>query len=205
MYTDLYSLLLEGSGWAHMFTLDATVTWAEKIIRPMIVYIVLVALLRVFGKRELAQLNSFDLVVILSLSNTVQNAIIGQDNSLIGGIAGAGALLFINFVVSRLKYSSSFIENATEGAPVTLISNGKVDEPRLRSELITHRDLSIIAHKSGLADAQAIDRLVLDPSGTFLVDGKNEVKDAKFKREVLKKIEELSIQLQQISDKLQRT
>ena len=65
----------------------------EKILRPVIVYVALVVLLRVFGKRELAQLNPFDLVVLLSLSNTVQNAIIGNDNSLIGGIIGGGALL----------------------------------------------------------------------------------------------------------------
>ena len=78
----------------------------EKLLRPVIVYLVLVLLLRLFGKRELAQLNPFDLVVLLSLSNTVQNAIIGEDNSVTGGIIGAVSLLTINWLVVRLLFRS---------------------------------------------------------------------------------------------------
>ena len=79
--------MASNSMWSQIFAVGAPV--AEKILRPVIVYVFLVALLRVFGKRELAQLNPFDLVVLLSLSNTVQNAIIGNDNSLTGGLIGA--------------------------------------------------------------------------------------------------------------------
>ena len=78
----------------------------EKILRPVVVYLALVLLLRVFGKRELAQLNPFDLVVLLSLSNTVQNAIIGEDNSVTGGIIGAVSLLTINWMVVRILFRS---------------------------------------------------------------------------------------------------
>ncbi len=74
----------------------------EKILRPVIVYVFLVACLRIFGKRELAQLNPFDLVVLLTLSNAVQNAIIGDDNSITGGLIGAFSLLIINWIVVRL-------------------------------------------------------------------------------------------------------
>jgi uncharacterized membrane protein YcaP (DUF421 family) len=74
----------------------------EKLARPVVIYLVLVVLLRLFGKRELAQLNPFDLVVLLSLSNTVQNAIIGDDNSVTGGIIGAFGLLAINWLVVRV-------------------------------------------------------------------------------------------------------
>ncbi|CAN5536991.1 hypothetical protein BH10ACI2_BH10ACI2_14480 [soil metagenome] len=204
MFVDLHLALVEASSWAHMFTLDETVTWAEKIIRPMIVYAALIVMLRMFGKRELAQLNPFDLVVILSLSNTVQNAIIGQDNSLVGGLVGALALLFINFVLARLKYSSKTIEAITEGKSKTLIENGKIDQAMLKSELITSEDLDIIAHENGLGCGKDIDKLILDPNGTFLVDGKNEIKDAKFKREVLKKIAELSKQLSELNAALQK-
>src|SRR5215208_5315503 len=77
---------------------------AEKIVRPILVYLALVALLRIFGKRELAQLNSFDLVVLLSLSNTVQNAIIGDDNSVTGGLIGAAALLGVNFLLGWIVF-----------------------------------------------------------------------------------------------------
>lgn len=205
MYIDTHFLLFDGSGWAHMFTLDDTVTWTEKVLRPVIVYTALVIMLRLFGKRELAQLNPFDLVVILSLSNTVQNAIIGPDNSLIGGLVGAVALLLINFIFSRLKYSSKSIEAAAEGVPVTLVSKGKPDPQQLRRELITERDLDIIAHQNGLENAEEIEKLVLDPNGSFLVDGKEEIKDARFKKEVLKKIGDLSKQLDQISSRLQKT
>src|SRR3954463_9983302 len=76
----------------------------EKVLRPVLVYAALVVLLRVFGKRELAQLNPFDLVVLLSLSNTVQNAIIGDDNSISGGLIGAVALLCVNYVVVRFMF-----------------------------------------------------------------------------------------------------
>jgi len=204
MFIDLHPAFIDVSTWAHMFTLDETATWAEKIIRPMVVYVALIVMLRIFGKRELAQLNPFDLVVILSLSNTVQNAIIGQDNSVVGGLVGALALLFINYVLARLKYASKTIEAFTEGRPKVLIANGKLDNATLKSELITERDLDIIAHENGLDDCKDIDKLILDPNGTFLVDGKDEIKDAKFKRDVLRKIGEISKQLNELNAALQK-
>jgi uncharacterized membrane protein YcaP (DUF421 family) len=204
MFIEFHAAFLNASALSNMFTLDESVTWIEKIVRPMIVYGALVFMLRLFGKRELAQLNPLDLVVILSLSNTVQNAIIGPDNSLIGGVVGALSLLAINFIFSRLKYSSRSLEAATEGLPVTLIKDGKADERNLRRELITKRDIEIIAHRNGLDHADNIEKLVLDPSGTFLVDGKDEIRDAKFKREVLAKIDGLSKQLTELNAALQK-
>ncbi|HRI03345.1 MAG TPA: DUF421 domain-containing protein [Pyrinomonadaceae bacterium] len=204
MFIDLFALV-DANTWSNMFTLDpANVTWAEKILRPVIVYIALIVMLRIFGKRELAQLNPFDLVVILSLSNTVQNAIIGQDNSVVGGVVGAVSLLAINYVLSRLKFSSKMIEAVTEGVPVKLINKGEVDERQLRRELITKRDLDILAHQNGFEDAGDLEKVVLDPNGTFLVDGKDEIKDAKFKSEVLKKIEDLSKQLTELNALMQK-
>ena len=100
----------------------------EKILRPVVVYLVLVILLRVFGKRELAQLNPFDLVVLLSLSNTVQNAIIGDDNSVTGGVVGAVSLLTINWVVVRILFRSPKLNRALEGRPAVLIRDGHVDQ-----------------------------------------------------------------------------
>lgn len=204
MFIEFHPALAEISAWTNMFALDQTVTWAEKILRPIIVYIALVVMLRVFGKRELAQLNPFDLVVILSLSNTVQNAIIGEDNSLIGGVIGAVALLSINFAFSHLKYSSRPLEALTEGVPVKLVADGKTDKRQLRRELITTRDLDILAHQKGFEDANDLEKVVLDPNGTFLVYGKDEIKDAKFKSEVLKKIGDLSKQLTELNTALQK-
>src|SRR6476659_10430812 len=97
------------------------VPFLEKLLRPVIVYLVLVLLLRIFGKRELAQLTPFDLVVLLSLSNTVQNAIIGNDNSLTGGLVGAFALLGVNYLVVRFLFRHRRLDQLVEGKPTTLI------------------------------------------------------------------------------------
>src|SRR5438477_7667846 len=101
-----------------MFTLSLPI--AEKILRPILVYVFLVLLLRVFGKRELAQLNPFDLVVLLSLSNTVQNAIIGDDNSVAGGFIGAFTLVFINYMVIRFLFRHRRLDQVLEGKPSVL-------------------------------------------------------------------------------------
>src|SRR5205823_11963448 len=98
----------------------------EKIIRPILVYVALVILLRVFGKRELAQLNPFDLVVLLSLSNTVQNAIIGDDNSVSGGIIGAVTLLITNYLVVRFLFKHRRLDQVIEGSPTVLMKDGRV-------------------------------------------------------------------------------
>src|ERR1700678_3913805 len=93
----------------------------EKILRPVIVYLFLISFLRLFGKRELAQLNPFDLVVLLSLSNTVQNAMIGDDNSVTGGIVGAFALLAINWLLMWLLYRTPRVNTALQGSATVLI------------------------------------------------------------------------------------
>src|SRR2546425_7150084 len=104
----------------------------EKILRPVIVYFFLVIGLRLAGKRELAQLNPFDLVVLLTLSNTVQNAIIGEDNSVTGGLIGAATLLGLNYVVIRFLYGHERLDRLVEGECEILIENGIVQQDRLR-------------------------------------------------------------------------
>src|ERR1700726_4534249 len=116
-----------------MFLLSIPI--AEKVLRPLIVYIFLVLLLRVFGKRELVQLNPFDLVVLLTLSNTVQNAIIGDDNSVSGGLIGATSLLVVNYLVVRFLYQHKKLDQLIEGRADVLIDKGKVKTDRLKKEL----------------------------------------------------------------------
>src|SRR5689334_9432574 len=110
--------------WTDMFVLSLPLT--EKIIRPVLVYCILILGLRLSGKRELAQLNPFDLVVLLTLSNTVQNAIIGDDNTVTGGVIGAATLLVVNYVVVRFFYSHQRIAQRIEGQPDELIVQGAV-------------------------------------------------------------------------------
>src|SRR5579872_6643513 len=118
-----------------MFALGLPVV--EKILRPIVVYVFLIVGLRLAGKRELAQLNPFDLVVLLTLSNAVQNAIIGDDNSVTGGLIGAATLLMVNHFVVRYLYGHDRLEHLVEGDPDVLIDNGVVQFDRLKKELIT--------------------------------------------------------------------
>src|ERR1043165_9835001 len=107
-----------------MFSLALPV--AEKILRPILVYAFLIVALRLAGKRELAQLNPFDLVVLLTISNTVQNAIIGEDNSVTGGVIGAATLLILNYGVVRFLYTHERLEQVVEGQAAVLIEDGMV-------------------------------------------------------------------------------
>src|SRR5438132_11946967 len=148
-----------------MFALGLPV--AEKILRPIVVYVFLIVGLRLAGKRELAQLNPFDLVVLLTLSNTVQNAIIGDDNTITGGLIGATTLLFVNHVVVRYLYDHERIDRLVEGDPDVLIEDGTVKMDRLKKELITIAELESAAHKQGFASLADIDRAILEPGGTI--------------------------------------
>src|SRR6202142_1165748 len=113
--------------WADMFHLGVPVV--EKMLRPVIVYVFLIVGLRLAGKRELAQLNPFDLVVLLLLSNTVQNAIIGDDNSVTGGVIGAATLLIVNYCVVRFLYGHERLDRLVEGEATVLIEHGRILGP----------------------------------------------------------------------------
>src|SRR3954464_6331181 len=159
-----------GSLWHDMF--DMSVPVGEKVLRPIIVYGFLVLGLRVFGKRELAQLNPFDLVVLLSLSNTVQNAIIGNDNSLTGGLLGAFALLAMNYLVVRFLFRHRRLDQIFEGKPTTLIECGKILKEALSKELLTRSELMTVLHRQGFDTLAEVERCVLEPGGTFHVQRK---------------------------------
>src|ERR1039458_4252631 len=134
--------------WGDIFVVGAPVV--EKVLRPVLVYAFLVVALRVFGKRELAQLNPFDLVVLLSLSNTVQNAIIGNDNSLSGGLIGAFALLVVNYLVVRFLFRHRRLDEILEGAPTVLVEHGCVKQDALAKELLTTAEMRSEEHTSEL-------------------------------------------------------
>lgn len=142
----------------------------EKIIRPVIVYLFLVLFLRLFGKRELAQLNPFDLVVLLSLSNTVQNAIIGNDNSVSGGVIGAFSLLVINWLLTRLLFKMPKVDAALEGTKTVLIKKGEVDEEALKKETMSEAELLSVIHKQGLNYFSEVETCALEPNGSFYVE-----------------------------------
>src|SRR6266849_3582533 len=150
---------------SHMFVLGLPIL--EKILRPIVVYIFLIIGLRLSGKRELAQLNPFDLVVLLTLSNTVQNAIIGDDNSVTGGILGATSLLAINYLVVRFLYDHRKVDQLVEGRADVLIEDGKIHEHKLKRELITKEELAAAARKQGFDSLSEVRQCVLEPGGTL--------------------------------------
>ena len=176
--------------WSQIFALGAPL--AEKMLRPVAVYIFLVAVLRIFGKRELAQLNPFDLVVLLSLSNTVQNAIIGNDNSLTGGLVGAFTLLGVNYLVVRFLFRHRRLDQLFEGRPVVLIDDGKVNKHALARELLTRAELMTVLHRQGFASLRDVERCVLEPGGSFFVVGKTPPTAEIHHSELLKRFDELA-------------
>lgn len=163
----------------------------EKLLRPAIVYLALVVLLRIFGKRELAQLNPFDLVVLLSLSNTVQNAIIGNDNSVSGGIIGACSLLAVNWLVVRALFRSPRLTRLFEGRATVLIRNGQVDKKALERESLTREELLEVIHRQGFAAFHLVDRCELDPNGTFYVEAFEPSAAEKHHEELLARLDAL--------------
>jgi len=189
--------VFSNSMWSQIFALG--VPLAEKILRPIVVYAFLVVVLRVFGKRELAQLNPFDLVVLLSLSNTVQNAIIGNDNSLTGGLVGAFTLLGVNYLVVRFLFRHRRLDQIFEGKPTVLIDCGKLIKKALAKELLTRADLLTVLHRQGFGGFHDVERCVLEPGGTFYVHGKTPPVDEIQHAEVMKRLAELEALIRQKS------
>ncbi len=176
--------------WQDMFRLP--VPLLEKVARPVIVYLCLIVFLRLFGKRELAQLNPFDLVVLLSLSNTVQNAIIGDDNSVTGGIVGAFALLAINWLLMWLLYRAPKLTKALEGTSSMIIQGGVVNEEEMKRQTLTPEDLTSVLNRNGFNDPTEVDLCVLEPNGTFYVKGKTPSFEQIERGEIMAVIEKLS-------------
>ncbi|HEY4355495.1 MAG TPA: YetF domain-containing protein [Acidobacteriaceae bacterium] len=175
----------------------------EKIVRPIIVYLCLILFLRLFGKRELAQLNPFDLVVLLSLSNTVQNSIIGDDNSVSGGVIGAFSLLAINWLLMKALYRAPKLNAALEGRESILIRNGLVDERALREETLTHEELIQILNRNGFNDPMDIEICKLEPNGTFYVKGKSPTAEHVEMHEVLDSLHRLREEVARLREELQ--
>jgi len=169
---------------------DLPISMLEKVVRPVAVYLLLVVALRAFGKRILAQLNPFDLVVLLTLSNTVQNAIIGNDTSLTGGIVGAAALLAVNALLVRFFYRGPGMEQRMmQEHDVYLIRDFRVQEDTLRKLHINLGELTATAHERGFDDLHDVETAVLYPNGTIYMKGTSQ--DAAALREVLRHIEDL--------------
>jgi len=167
----------------------------EKMLRPIVIYVFLILGLRLAGKLEMAQLNPFDLIVLLTISNTVQNAIIGEDNSVTGGLIGAATLLIVNHAVVRYLYGHENLERLVEGDADVLIDEGEIQADRLRKELITEGELLSAARKQGFQRLSDVDRATIEPGGTIVFVAKKPATDVLRHDEVLTKLAELRTEL----------
>ena len=183
-----------GAAAQNMFHLPLSLT--EKILRPFIVYLCLIGFLRLFGKRELAQLNPFDLVVLLSLSNTVQNAIIGDDNSITGGVVGAFSLLTVNWLLTNFLYRSPKLNAALEGSAAVLIRNGELDETAVQAEKLTPEEMFTVLNRNGFSHPREVEICVLEPNGSFYVKGKQPSPDEAQRTEILEALKRLTDEIQ---------
>lgn len=145
------------------------VPWEEKVIRAVVVYAFLLLALRLFGRRELGQFTAFDLVVLLTLSNILQNAMIGNDSSLLGGLIGATVLLTANLALAYAVFRSRPFQRFVTGEPRILIRDGVVQTQALAAQRLTEQDLLASVHNQGLEDFSGVHLAISEPNGTISV------------------------------------
>ena len=148
---------------------NLSLPWWEFIVRGVIVYIFLLVILRITGKRQTGQLAPFDLVLLLVLSNAVQNAMNGGDNSVLGGVISATTLIALHFVVAYVTFKSKTMERWIEGVPQILIHNGKVNEDIMRQELLTRHELAASLRAAGCEEIDHVRVATLENNGQITV------------------------------------
>ena len=148
------------------------IPWFEFVVRGVIVYVFLLVLLRLTGKRQVGQLAPFDLVLLLVLSNAVQNSMNGGDNSLIGGLISATTLVLLNYGIGYLTFRDKRIEGLVEGHPQVLIHNGKLYSEVLRGSQMTRHELDAALRQAGCTCVEDVHIAVLENNGTVSVTGR---------------------------------
>lgn len=143
--------------------------WWEFVVRALLVYGFLIAILRLTGKRQIGQLAPFDLVLLLVLSNALQNSMNGGDNSVLGGFISAGTLIVLNAAIGYLTYKSKMLEGFIEGHPRVLIHNGKLYPEALRHERLTHHELMSALRGGGCSCISEVRSAILEPDGQITV------------------------------------
>ncbi|HVZ12657.1 MAG TPA: YetF domain-containing protein [Patescibacteria group bacterium] len=153
----------------------------DIILRSLAVYIFIVFAIRLFGKREIAQLSITDLVFILLISNSVQNAMVGSDSSLLGGVVAAGTLFIVNFGVGYIFFKSKKLTTFLEGHPIMLIYNGHVIKEHLAKSQISDEELEAVVREHGVEKVEDVNLAILE------LDGNISVLSDDFKRRTVKK------------------
>ncbi len=153
---------------------NIAVPWWELIVRGVVVYAFLLALLRLTGKRQIGQLAPFDLVLLLVLSNAVQNSMNAGDNSLVGGLISATTLVILNYLVGLATYRSKRLEAIVEGRPQVLIHDGKLFEEVMAGAKLTHHELQAALRQAGCTCVEEVRSAILENNGAIsVVTGRN--------------------------------
>ena len=146
-----------------------SIHWWELIGRGLLVYFFLILLLRSTGKRQIGQMSPFDLVLLMVLSNAVQNSMSGGDNSVTAGLILAVTLVAANWIVGKVTSSNKIMEQLVDGDPQVLFHDGKVYDKILKDSQITRQELIAAVHKAGYADLDMIRAAILENDGTISV------------------------------------
>src|SRR5258708_18182900 len=149
--------------------LNLAIPWFEFIVRGVVVYVFLLILLRLTGRRQVGQLAPFDLVLLLVLSNAVQNSMNGGDNSLVDGLVAATTLVALNYLAGIATFRSKKLEAIVEGRPQVLIHNGKLFEDVMARAHLTHHELNAALRQAGCAAVSDVHSAVLENSGAISV------------------------------------
>jgi uncharacterized membrane protein YcaP (DUF421 family) len=141
----------------------------ELVLRSAVVYAFLIGLLRLTGKRQIGQLAPFDLVLLLVLSNAVQNSMNGGDNSLVGGLVSAATLVALNYGIGYATFKSKRLEGLIEGRPQIIIHNGRIFEDVMRHAKLTHHELTAALRRAGCSSPEEVQAAVLENNGSISV------------------------------------
>jgi uncharacterized membrane protein YcaP (DUF421 family) len=145
------------------------VAWWELVVRAGVVYVFLLILLRLTGKRQVGQLAPFDLVLLLVLSNAVQNSMNAGDNSLVGGLISSATLVLINYAVALATWRSKKLEKLIEGKPQILIHNGKLFEDVVAKARLTHHEIQAALRLGGCTSVEEVHAAILENNGTISI------------------------------------
>lgn len=156
---------------------DLAMPWWEFILRAVVVYAVVLGMVRLSGKRALGQITPFDVLLIVLLGNAVQNALLGQDTSLAGGLLLAATLILLNYGVGWLTTRSRWIESLLEGEPVLLVRDGQLLASVLRRELVTRADLDAAMRQQGCTALNDVALAVLETNGHITILSKRDAAD----------------------------
>jgi uncharacterized membrane protein YcaP (DUF421 family) len=141
----------------------------ELIVRAVVVYVFLLLLLRITGKRQVGQLAPFDLVLLLVLSNAVQNSMNAGDNSLVGGLLSAATLVGLNYTLGYATFKSKRLEAVVEGRPELIVHNGKVFKEAMARAKLTHHELDAALRQAGYSNVDEVQAAILENNGSISV------------------------------------